>query len=59
MRSWIELGRKNNMEVTFPAKPKPPSHTTRERLPRAYTHLDAGPSQKFTGFFERPAPALD
>jgi hypothetical protein len=58
MRSWIELGRKNNMEVTFPAKSEGPSRTTHGHLPRVYTHLDAGPEQKLAGFFERPAPAL-
>ena len=51
MRSWIELGRKNNMEVTFPAKSEGPSRTTPGHSPRAYTHLDAGPGQKFTQFF--------
>jgi len=52
MRSWIELGRMNNMEVTYPAKSERSLRSGHECFhPSAFTHLDAGQGQKVRGNF--------
>ena len=48
LRAWIKLGRRNNIEVTFPAESKKslPRRTRQDLHPRAFTPLDAGRGKK-------------
>jgi hypothetical protein len=42
---------RTSLKSSFLAKSEGSSRTAHGHLPRAYTHLDAGPRQKFTGIF--------